>query len=432
MFPLPVFSSLLCLLLLSALAAPAIYSAEQAEGLLIRNATVMTMGPQGTLERASVYIEDGKIKDVGKIITAPKDVRVIDGEGKYLLPAHIQARSVLGLNGRRGSDVNSATTPLRPELDAFWAIDPFHRSFAEVRKNGLGYAFVAPGTLNLIGGQGIFIRTKGTLVDDLTVKREAGMLFSLGETPKGHYGGRGSAPSTRMGEAAMIRQALLGAQDYKKKWEDYAEKYTDWADTDSPDPKDEPKKPDVDLGKEALRKVLSQKIPAIFTAHRADDIHSALRIAKEFDLRLILDGGTDAFMLTKELKALDIPVLFGPIRQSSRPMELLNHSPKTPGLLEKAGLLVALKAAEGGLYGPEGTRELPLDAAFAFKNGMTELGALKAVTVNPAIIFGVDDRLGSIEVGKDASLVLYSGHPFKIRSLPVMTIIDGDIVWPKE
>jgi imidazolonepropionase-like amidohydrolase len=414
--------SKLLLALLAAVCATVVFSGkEEAKGapLLVRHATVMTLGPKGTLENADILSVDGKITAVGPGLQVPEGAVVLEAEGKTVFPVLFQGRSTLGMRGQRGNDEEAAVRAVAPDLDAFFAVDTFHRSFREVRLDGLGAAFVAPGAANLIGGMGVILKPRTGVVDDLIVKRDAAMVMSFGEEPKAAYRGK---IQTRMGAAAAIRSAFLSAKDYRRRWERYEEQLEK-----TKDPSKAPRKPDTNYGEEAMLKVLRKKIPVVMTAHRLSDIETALRLADEFDFRLVLEGATDAHLLASELARREIPVIFGPMRQSEMTMEKLRHTPQAPRLLHQAGVKVAIRADEGGMYGPEGVRELPLDAAFAHANGLGEEAALKAITLTPAEILGIADRLGSLEEGKDADFVIYSGHPFKTKSLPEITVLDGQV-----
>lgn len=391
----------------------------------MKGGTVMTLAAQGTLDGADVLIADGKVAAVGKNLAAPEGARVVDARGKVVFPAFFQARSALSLRGARGDDTNSLTRPVAPDLDAFFAVDSFHRSFFEVRRSGLGAAFVAPGDSNLIGGMGLVLKTRGRTAEDMTLKRRAAMVMSFGETPKAIYGEKRRAPSTRMGAAALLREAFIKAQAYQERVDHYEKKLKETKAGDKP-----PKKPDTDFGHEALLAVLRGEMPVMATAHRMSDIEAVLRLADEFGFRVILEGATDAHLVAGELARRKIPVVFGPMRSSWRSMERMNHTPEAPAILERAGVAVALRADEGGMYGPEGVRELPLDAAFAARHGMSEAAALRAMALAGAQMLGVADRIGSIEVGKDADLVILSGHPFRLRSLPETLILDGKVAWP--
>jgi imidazolonepropionase-like amidohydrolase len=287
-----------------------------------------------------------------------------------------------------------------------------------------------PGSANLIGGQWICVKTVSKpTVDGMTLLEPAGMKMALGENPKRVYGGQKKMPATRMGNAAALRSALVEAQNYLDKWERYQ------ADLDVYKAKLEagdgeaksPTRPERDLKMEALGKVLRRELKARIHAHRADDMLTAMRIAEEFNLDLTLEHATEGYKIAHVLVEKGVPVTAGPILFSRTKYELKGMTPKNPGLMAKAGVKVAIQTDE-----MSAVKYLPINAALAVREGMPEEEALKAITIHPAEIIGVADRVGSLEAGKDADIVVFSGHPFDYRTTVDLVLVDGQRAYQRE
>jgi imidazolonepropionase-like amidohydrolase len=257
----------------------------------------------------------------------------------------------------------------------------------------------------------------------------AGMKMALGENPKRVYGEDKKTPSTRMGNAAVLRAALVDAGNYSEKWRRYeADQAAYQAKAEAGDTEAEPPKlPERDLKLEALGKVLSREMKARVHAHRADDMLTAIRIAEEFNLDLTLEHATEGYKIADILAAKEIPVTAGPILFSRLKYELKDMTPRNPGLMSKAGVQVAIQTDE-----MSAVRYLTINAALAVREGMPEEEALKAITINPAKIIGVDDRVGSLEMGKDADIVVFSGHPFDYQAVAELVLVDGDVAYVRE
>jgi len=381
--------------------------------LLIKNGKVWTMADVN-YESGDILVEGSKIKAVGENLSAPEGAQVIDAKGMWVLPGMVDPHSHIGMwedgMGFEGSDGNEATDPVTPDLRAIDAINPEDYSFQEAWDHGVTTVVTGPGSANVIGGQFVAIKTYGRRVDDMIIKEPLAVKIAFGENPKRVYHGKQKAPSTRMATAAILRSTLVKAQEYKKKLEKGE------TDTD--------KMPERDLKMEALVKVLNREIPIKAHAHRADDILTALRIAKEFDIDITLEHCTEGHRITEYLLEENAKVIVGPLFGTRRKIELKNSTFKAPGILSKAGIKVAMMSDHPVIP----VHHLPVCAALAVKEGMDEMEALKSITINAAEVTGIADRVGSLEPGKDADIVLYNGHPLDFRTRAVWVFINGEAV----
>jgi imidazolonepropionase-like amidohydrolase len=370
------------------------------------------------IEGATVLIEDGKIAAVGVGLDIPAGANVIDAAGKWVLPGFIEAHGHVGVHeegeGWAGSDSNELTEPVTAHVRALDAINPADLGFRDAVSGGVLAVNVNPGSGNPIGGQTAALKCWGRTVDEMLLRAPSGMKSALGENPKRVYGERKQTPSTRLGTAAVIRGALVDAGNYLARIE--AEQRKSDAD----------RKPvDRDLKLEALGLVLRREIPWRQHCHRADDIATALRLAEEFGYNLIIDHGTEAHLLADILAAKDIPVIIGPLFTSRSKVELRNRSLANPGKLAVAGVTIAITTDHPVVP----INFLAHQAALSVKHGLDAETALRALTINPARIVGVDDRLGSIEPGKDADLVVWSGDPLDVLSRVERALINGAEVY---
>ncbi|MGB9680528.1 MAG: amidohydrolase [Thermoanaerobacteraceae bacterium] len=381
---------------------------------LLKNGKVLTM-EGNTYEKGDILIENGKIKDVGVDLIAPLDAEVINIEGLTVIPGMIDAHCHLGMwenaMGFEGADGNEATDPVTPQMRAIDGINPMDKYFEEAYQAGVTTAVTGPGSANVIGGQFAAIKTYGKRIDNMIIKEPVAIKIAFGENPKSVYHEQHKMPSTRMAVAALLRQELIKAQEYMEKMEKAGS--------------DPDKKPERDLGLEAMVKVLKREIPLKAHAHRADDIFTAIRIAKEFNVDITLDHCTEGHLIADELVKENAKVIVGPSLSERSKIELLNLTFKTPGILSRAGLLVAIMTDHPVIP----LNYLSLCAALAVKDGMEEMEALKAVTINPAKIIGIDDRVGSLKNGKDADIVVYDGFPLDIKSKVKYVFINGEIVY---
>ncbi len=401
--------------------------------IAITNGKVMTI-TQGTLERGTVLVEDGRIVAVGEEVEIPEDAEVYDATGKVVMPGLIDAHCHVGLFpdgiGWEYSDGNEMTDPITPHLRALDAVHPEDQAFKELVAAGVTTVLTGPGSGNLIGGQWVCIKTvPKPSVEQMVLLEPAGMKMALGENPKRVYGEQKKAPSTRMGNAATLRAALVDAQNYLEKWRRYEADLAEYQAKVEAEDEDaeEPKQPERDLKLEALGKVLRREMKARIHAHRADDMLTAIRIAEEFDLDLTLEHATEGYKIADILADKGIPVTAGPILFSRVKYELKDMTPRNPGLMAKAGIKVAIQTDE-----MSAVKYLTINAALATREGMPEQEALKAITINPAEIIGVADRVGSLEAGKDADLVVFSGHPFDYRTVTELVLVDGQVAYKRE
>jgi imidazolonepropionase-like amidohydrolase len=266
----------------------------------------------------------------------------------------------------------------------------------------------------------------------MILKDPAGMKMALGENPRRVYGQQKRIPSTRMGNAATLRSALVEAQNYQQKWDTYTKELEAFRnkskkDEDNGNEVKEPTSPERDLKKEALVRVLKRELRARVHAHRADDMLTAIRIAEEFNLDLTLEHATEGHKIADLLAEKNIPVTVGPILFSRTKLELREMTPKNPGILANAGVKVAIQTDEGSAV-----KYLTINAALAVREGMPEEEALKAITINAAEIIGVENQIGSLEVGKDADIVLFNGHPLDYRTTPELVMVNGEIYFGEE
>lgn len=385
--------------------------------LFIKNGQIKTMA--GREFMGSILIEGTKITALGETLGAeiPSDAEVIDAAGCLVLPGFIDAHCHVGIGEEiyrwEGEDFNEMTDPVTPDMRAIDGINPEDEGFRDARLGGVTAVFTVPGSANVIGGTGLVMKTAGKIVDKMVVRNPAGMKVAFGENPKMVYGEQKKMPMTRMGTAALLRQALVDAQVYRKKLEEG---------------KTDPEKiPERDLGLEALVLVINREIPLRAHAHRADDIMTAIRIAREFDVDLIIEHCTEGHKIAEELAELGYPAVIGPLLTNRSKVELKDKSFETPGILAKAGVKVAIITD----HSVTPIEQLPLCAALACKAGMDKEDALRAITINSAEILGVADRIGSLEAGKDADIVIWSEDPFILTARPLYVIIDGKLVKPE-
>jgi len=397
--------------------------------IAITNGKVMTI-TQGTLDPGTILVEGGRIVALGQEVVIPEDAEAYDATGKVVMPGLIDAHCHVGIFpdgiGWEYSDGNELTDPITPHLRALDAVHPGDPAFKDLVAAGVTTVLTGPGSGNLVGGQWICLKTAPKpSVEQMVLLEPAGMKMALGENPKRVYGEQKKTPSTRMGNAAILRAALVEAQNYLEKWRRYESDRAGWQASVEAGEEDAeaPKPPERDLKLEALGKVLLREMKARIHAHRADDMLTAIRIAEEFNLDLTLEHATEGYKIADILVAKGIPVTAGPILFSRVKYELREMTPKNPGLLAKAGVKVGIQTDE-----MSAVKYLTINAALAVREGMPEEEALKAITVNAAEIIGVENRVGSLEVGKDADIVVFSGHPFDYRTVAELVLINGEAV----
>lgn len=378
---------------------------------LIQNIQVWTMDEQDTRFSGWVLLEDDKIAATGEG-RPPACAEVLDGEGGVLTPGLIDIHSHLGLYedglGFEGADGNEDTDPVTPQLRAIDGINPMDRGFQEAREAGVTTVAVSPGSANPIGGQIALLKTAGRRVDDMVLKAPLAVKFALGENPKSVYHDKDEAPVTRMATAALIREQLYKAKEY------FSRKARAEDDPDQDDP-------DYDSKLEALLPLLWGKAEAHFHAHRADDIFTALRIAKEFGLRAVIIHGTEAHLVADLLAEEHVPVVCGPYMTDRSKPELRHLTDEAPSLLCKAGIPTAVTVDHPEIP----LRLLPMALMLAVRAGMDKTDALRAVTSVPAQIAGMENRIGSLREGMDADCVLWSGDPLDITTQVQAVFING-------
>lgn len=384
---------------------------------LIRNANVYTMQLNETPHIGFVILAGGKIENVGfgNYMGEIQFDEIFDAQGGVLLPGFIDAHSHIGLFedgiGFEGADGNEDTDPVTPQLRALDGINPMDHAFSEAIAAGVTAVAVSPGSANPIAGQISALKTCGRRIDDMLLKAPLAMKFALGENPKSVYHDREEAPSTRMATAALIREQLYKAQAYGRAKEKAVQ------DADEAEP-------EYDCKLEALLPLLNGDIDAHFHAHRADDIFTAIRIAKEFGFRLVLVHGTEAHLVADLLQDEHVPIISGPTMTDRSKPELRNLTEQAPGLLYQAGIQTAITVDHPEIP----LRLLTMPAMLAMKAGITDWAALEMITRVPAEIMGLSHRIGTIETGKDADLVLFSGHPFDFLSDVRRVWINGEVV----
>ena len=381
----------------------------------IYNVQIKTMEKRRSIENGWIEIENGKIIAVEAGSPDVVGTEDLDGQGKLLIPGFIDAHTHLGIieNGIdfEGDDCNEATDPFTPQLRTIDGINPMDRCFEEAYKRGITSAVVAPGSANPCGGEIIAVKTYGRRVDDMIIK-PVGIKFALGENPKRVYNDRDETPVTRMATAALIREGLSKAKRYL-------------ADIDAYEiDKENNDMPEFDLKNHALIPLLRREISAHFHCHRADDMFTAVRIAKEFDLKLVIVHATEGHLIadilgTEKLSAISGPVICDRCKPEMKGLELKNTAE-----LVKNGVKTSICTDHPVIP----IQYLPASAAMAVKGGLDSDIALEAITINAAEIAGIDDTTGSIAVGKDADLQLYCGNPLDIMNDPELVMINGKVL----
>jgi len=360
-------------------------------------------------EKLDILIDDSKIIKVEKDIEPTDQMEVIDAEGYRIYPGFIDAHCHLGMQessiGFEGNDVNEITDPITPHLRAIDAINPMDETFLEAAKAGITCVATGPGSANVIGGTFAIIKTSGHCIDDMIIVENAAMKCAFGENPKRVYQDKNNF--SRMSTAAKMRETILKTLDYDRR-KQLAEN-------------DPTKMPAWDMKLEAMLPVIRREIPLKAHAHQANDIFTAIRIAREFDLKITLEHVTDGALIVDELVQENIPLAVGPSLHARSKFECKNLSFDGPVALSKAGLPISIITDSPVVP----LNYLPMCAGIAVQHGMDECEALKAITINPAKLLGIEDRVGSIEAGKDADLVLIQGDPFDILESVSRVFING-------
>lgn len=382
--------------------------------LLIRNAYIKPItGPD--IPNGCLLAEDGRITAVAAHIDAPEGCTAIDAGGRLLTPGCVEAHCHIGLDNQcmrwEGMDYNEIVDPLTPQLRAIDSINPQDEAFPNAIRGGVTTACTGPGSANVVGGTFTVLKLAGKRVDNMLLKEPAAMKCAFGENPKGCYGhDKRQSPMTRMAVAALLRELLLRTLRYR-------------------DDKAAGKNPAFDMKLEAMLPVVNGEIPLKCHAHRADDILTAVRIAREFGLKLTLDHCTDGELIADELAKEQVPVFVGPSFGGKTKVELRNKSFTTAGTLYRAGLTVSIITDAPVIP----LQYLPLAAGLAASAGLPMEEAWHAITINPARSLGIDARVGSLEPGKDADLVLWTADPLTtIGGEAWMTFVNGEVVYRAE
>ena len=392
--------------------------------LVILHGNIKTMEGQDH-EDGYLLIEDGKIADLGDMkeydperirtgrLPEGSQVQILDAKGNLVMPGIIEAHCHMGITeekkGMEGDDCNENVDPVTPYLRAIDAINPMDAAFNDAVGAGITSAMIGPGSANVVGGQFAFLKTRGRCIDDMIVKAPAAMKVAFGENPKVNYAGQNTSPATRMAIAAMLREELTKARAYERK-------------------KREDPEMDPDFRYECWLPVLSGEIPLKAHAHRADDILTAVRIAREFGLRMTLDHCSEGHLIGSELREAGFPAIVGPDMASRNKIEVRNMAFKTAGILSRQGILTAVTTD----HPVSRIQFLPICAGLAVKEGMAPEEGLRAITINAARICGVDRRVGSLVPGKDADVAIFDGNPMEVFTRTLCTIIDGKIVYYDE
>ncbi len=365
-----------------------------------------------------IRVKNGKIAEIGRRnevkFHPDSQERVIEIKNGIIMPGIIEAHCHMGITeekkGMEGDDCNETVDPVTPYLRAIDAVNTMDAAFDDAVRAGITSAMIGPGSSNVAGGQFAFLKTRGRRVDDLIVKAPAAMKVAFGENPKVNYSGQGQSPSTRMAIAAMLRQELTKALAYDNKKKKALEKGEEF---------------EEDFTLECWLPVLHREIPLKAHVHRVDDIFTAIRIAKEFHLKMTLDHCSEGHMIAKELAKEGFPAIVGPDLASRSKIEVQNMAFKTVGVLNKAGVMTAITTDHPVSL----IQSLPLCAGLAVKSGLALEEGYKAITISPAVICGVADRVGSLEVGKDADIAIFDGNPMEVFTRTLYTIIDGQVVY---
>ncbi len=367
-------------------------------------------------DRGCILIKNKKIQRVFEQIDADKNTEgiVLDAKNNWVMPGLIEAHCHMGISeektGDAGNDCNETCKPITPHLKAVDAVNPMDAAFHSAIKAGITSAMIGPGSANVVGGQFVFMKTKGRKIDDMVVLEPAAMKVAFGENPKNNYGKNNMMPSTRMTIGAMLREELCEASQYAIRKKEAEKNNTDF---------------EYDHKMESWLPVLNKRIPLKAHVHRADDILTAIRIAKLFDLDLTLDHCTEGHLICEEIKASGYPAIVGPNLASRSKIEVQYMDFKTASLLHKAGIEVAITTDHPVSL----IQYLPVCAGLAAKEGLGVEEGLKAITINAANICGVSSRVGSIETGKDADIAVFDGNPMNTFTNCLCTMIDGEIVY---
>ncbi|MCP8615809.1 amidohydrolase [Salirhabdus salicampi] len=367
------------------------------------------IGNGETIKDVTILIEDGKIQSIGENIHIPPNYDVIDASGKVVTPGLIDVHTHLGVFeqgvGKEGHDFNETSSATTAEIRAIDGINPFEKGLEDARSSGVTTVQILPGSANVIGGEMAIVKTAGTVVDEMIVKEPSGLKAATGENPKRVHGDKGKMPTTRMGVAALLRKKLIEGQNYLNERES--------------------EKIGRNLELENIAKVLRKEIPLRVHAHRAEDIATVLRLKREFDIELTIEHGTEGHLMADYIAKHNVSIAVGPTMTSRSKVELENRGWHTLTAFADAGVPFAITTDH-----PVVTIDhLITSAIMGIKYGLPEATALQALTLNAAKHIGIDHQVGSLEVGKDADVVIWNGDPFDLRNCVVTTILNGKVVY---
>lgn len=388
--------------------------------IIIVGGKILTMAGD-IWDKGYLCIEKGKIKELGPMkngapfpLPAGSNVTVINALGCLVMPGLIEAHCHMGITeekkGMEGDDCNESVSPVTPYLRAIDAINPMDAAFGNAVRAGITSAMIGPGSSNVVGGTFAFVKTFGRCIDEMVVRSPAAMKIAFGENPKVNYSEQEKSPVTRMAIAAMLREELFKAQRY------YEKKCAGV------------KREEEDFRMESWIPVFEKKIPMKAHVHRADDIQTAIRIATEFGLSMTLDHCSEGHLITEKVVESGFPAIVGPDLTSRNKIEVQNMAFKTVGILNRAGVKTAITTDHPVSL----IQSLPICAGLAVKSGMDEMEALKSITIYPAEICKVEQRVGSLEQGKDADIAIFDGSPLKVETKTLCTMIEGRIVYADE
>ena len=383
--------------------------------LLIKNGHVKTMVGEDIIGGCVLIGDDGKIAAVGTDIEAPEGAEVIDAGGRLVTPGCVDAHCHIGLDneamGWEGHDYNEIVDPITPQMRAIDSINPQDEAFELAIRGGVTSACTGPGSANVVGGTFTAIKLTGKRVDKMIIKEAVAMKCAFGENPKRCYGqGMKKSPMTRMATAALLRELLFKTRRYLSD-------------------KEEGKNPAFDMKLEAMIPVIKGELPLKAHAHRADDILTAIRVAREFGVRITLDHCTDGAVIADELAEEGLPAFIGPSLGSKTKIELKNKSFTTPAALHQAGVPISIITDAPVIP----LHHLPMCAGLAVNAGLDEEAAWRAITVNPATQTGIGDRVGSLEVGKDGDVVIWTANPITtVGAESYTTVVDGKVIYRAE
>lgn len=385
--------------------------------LLIKNANLISM-EEVNYETKDILVKDGKIAGIGSFNPADyPDYEVIDACGRYVTPGLVDPHCHVGMIestiGWAGSDCNEMSNPITPELRAIDGIKPHDECFQEALESGVTTVCTGPGSANVIGGTFCALKTKGATVEEMVLVEELCMKMALGENPKRVYGNSKTSPQTRMASAALMREWLMKAKKYHEKKAQYQKDLAEGK---------EAKEVEFNMKLDALAKVFDG-MPVKIHAHQADDIATAMRIAKEFGIKMTVDHATEGYLIADVLKQNNQAVIIGPTLGNKSKYELKAKSFDSGKVLYNAGVEFAIMTDHPVIE----QKHTLVQLALFVKAGLPELAALKAVTINAAKLCGIDNRVGSIKEGKDADIVIWSGHPLDIMTEASVVILNGKV-----